>query len=92
MNRIASPKLLMHEFPPWDLAGVEGLAVAKQLFGEAATHLAPFQSFETTFEGEPCGVLRPPLRRAQRQSCDRRPPPNSQLGVLFGTLETEITP
>ncbi|NJN20278.1 MAG: hypothetical protein HC812_02525 [Leptolyngbya sp. RL_3_1] len=49
---------MIHASPPWDLAGGEGLAVAKQLFGEAVNHLAPFQSFETIFEGEPCGVLR----------------------------------
>lgn len=42
----------------WDLAGVDGLAVAIALFGEAAGHLAPFQSLETVVRGEACSVLR----------------------------------
>lgn len=58
MNPIDVSPPLTHTSTPWDLAGVEGLAVATQLFGAAVHRLAPFQSFEATFEGEPCGVLR----------------------------------
>lgn len=42
----------------WDMAGVDGLAVAIALFGEAVGHLAPFQSLETVVRGEACSVLR----------------------------------
>ncbi|MEO0396308.1 MAG: hypothetical protein AAF243_10050 [Cyanobacteria bacterium P01_A01_bin.137] len=42
----------------WDLAGVDGLAVAKQLFGEEVGHLGPFQSLETVLEDKDCSVLR----------------------------------
>lgn len=43
---------------PWDMAGADGLAAARALFGEAIDHLAPFQSMETELEGLPCAVLR----------------------------------
>lgn len=42
----------------WDLAGVDGLRVAQQLLGPAVTQLAPFQSLETTLDGQDCSVLR----------------------------------
>ena len=42
----------------WDLAGVDGLAVARYLFGEGVGYLAPFQSLETTVQGKDCSVLR----------------------------------
>jgi hypothetical protein len=42
----------------WDMAGVDGLAVAKHLFGEEVGYLAPFQSVETTLQGKDCSVLR----------------------------------
>lgn len=42
----------------WDMAGVDGLAVAKHLFGEEVGYLAPFQSMETVLEGKDCSVLR----------------------------------
>ena len=42
----------------WDLAGIDGLAVAKYLLGEEVGHLAPFQSMETVLEGKDCSVLR----------------------------------
>ncbi len=40
------------------MAGVDGLAVAQLLFGEAAGYLAPFQSLETVIAGQDCSVLR----------------------------------
>lgn len=49
---------VIHPAPPWDMAGRDGRAVAKQLFGDRVDQLAAFQSLEITFEGEPCGVLR----------------------------------
>lgn len=42
----------------WDIAGVDGLQVAKSLFGEKVDRIAPFQSLETTLETCPCSVLR----------------------------------
>lgn len=42
----------------WDMAGVDGLAVAKYLFGEEVGYLAPFQSMETSLGGQDCSVLR----------------------------------
>ena len=42
----------------WDMAGIDALAVAQQLFGEEVGYLAPFQSIETVLEGKDCSVLR----------------------------------
>ena len=42
----------------WDMAGVDGLQVAKQLFGDPIDRIAPFQSLETQLNGYPCSVLR----------------------------------
>ncbi|MEM6256062.1 MAG: hypothetical protein AAF821_24380 [Cyanobacteria bacterium P01_D01_bin.156] len=42
----------------WDMAGVDSLAVAKDLFGQEVGYLAPFQSIETMFEGKNCSILR----------------------------------
>lgn len=42
----------------WDIAGIDGLQVAKSLFGDQVSHIAPFQSVETTLAGCPCSVLR----------------------------------
>ncbi|MEA5465844.1 hypothetical protein VB741_19115 [Leptothoe sp. PORK10 BA2] len=42
----------------WDLAGVDGLKVAMQLFGNDVGYLAPFQSMETVLQGKDCSVLR----------------------------------
>lgn len=48
--------LLNHQL--WDIAGVDGLQVAKSLFGDQLSYIATFQSIETTLEGCPCSVLR----------------------------------
>ncbi len=40
----------------WDIAGVDGLAVAQSL--GPVERLAPFQSLETEVAGQPCSVLR----------------------------------
>lgn len=42
----------------WDMAGVDGLEVARSLFGEEVGYLAPFQSLETVVQGKDCSVLR----------------------------------
>lgn len=42
----------------WDFAGIDGLQVAKKLFGNAIERLAPFQSLETCLTGGHCSVLR----------------------------------
>lgn len=67
----------------WDLAGVDGLAVARQLFGEDVSCLAPFQSLETTLQGQDCSVLR---------LCDRnfRIVYSGALQQLVGPLEANI--
>ena len=67
----------------WDLAGVDGLAVARQLFGEDVCHLAPFQSLETTLQRQDCSVLR---------LCDRnfRIVYSGALHQLVGPLEANI--
>ena len=42
----------------WDMSGVDGLEVAKSLFGENITYLSPFQSVETLLGEQACSVLR----------------------------------
>ncbi|MEM6353274.1 MAG: hypothetical protein AAF766_21190 [Cyanobacteria bacterium P01_D01_bin.14] len=42
----------------WDLAGIDGQAASIAVFGEAVSHLGPFQSFETELDGQACSVLR----------------------------------
>jgi hypothetical protein len=42
----------------WDFAGVDGLQVARNLFGEKVSQLAPFQSLESSFNAHACSVLR----------------------------------
>ena len=46
--------------PPrlWDLAGVDGLSVARVLFGAAAARLSVWQSLDTEWGGPPCSLLR----------------------------------
>lgn len=61
---------------PWDMAGKDGLRVAKALFGEAVDRLAPFQSMETELDGVPCSVLR---------LCDR----NFRI-IYPGTLDQKV--
>ena len=46
------------EYSLWDMAGVDGLAVARKSFGDSVGHLAPFQSMETVLAGNACSVLR----------------------------------
>lgn len=45
-------------FHRWDLAGVDGLALMKDWFGDAVERIAPFQSLETVWQGQPCSLLR----------------------------------
>lgn len=62
----------------WDIAGVDGLTVAKMLFNETVGYLAPFQSVETVLAGEACSVLR---------LCERN------FRVLYaGSLPQHVTP
>ncbi|MEO0984882.1 MAG: hypothetical protein AAFY20_04965 [Cyanobacteria bacterium J06639_14] len=42
----------------WDLAGMDGLQAAIALFTPQISHIAPFQSLTTTFNQQPCSVLR----------------------------------
>jgi hypothetical protein len=42
----------------WDLAGIDGLALMKTWFSEAVERIAPFQSLETEWQGQPCSLLR----------------------------------
>ncbi|MEL6225228.1 MAG: hypothetical protein AAFR31_21580 [Cyanobacteria bacterium J06627_8] len=42
----------------WDFAGVDGLQAAIAFFTPAINHIAPFQSLTTTFNQQPCSVLR----------------------------------
>lgn len=42
----------------WDMAGVDGLSVAQQIFGTEVGYLAPFQSMETVLDHKNCSVLR----------------------------------
>lgn len=52
------PVLLNLNAHQWDLAGVDGLQVAKSLFGDQVGYIATFQSIETSLEGCSCSVLR----------------------------------
>ncbi len=53
------PVLLnLNHYQLWDIAGVDGLQVAKSLFGDQVGCIAPFHSIETTIAGCPCSVLR----------------------------------
>lgn len=42
----------------WDIAGVDGLQLAKVWFGPEVDRIAPFQSLENTWADKPCSVLR----------------------------------
>ncbi|NEQ28079.1 MAG: hypothetical protein F6K28_55635 [Microcoleus sp. SIO2G3] len=42
----------------WDFAGIDGLQMAKALFGEAIDRIAVFQSIDTSLSDCPCSVLR----------------------------------
>ncbi|NJO80601.1 MAG: hypothetical protein HC827_20235 [Cyanobacteria bacterium RM1_2_2] len=42
----------------WDFAGIDGLQVAQNLFGDAIGRLAPFQSAEISLTQGHCSVLR----------------------------------
>jgi len=42
----------------WDFAGIDGLQMAKSLFGSSIDRIAVFQSLETNLENCPCSVLR----------------------------------
>jgi hypothetical protein len=42
----------------WDVAGIDGLALMKAWFGEPVERIAPFQSLETEWQGQPCSLLR----------------------------------
>ena len=42
----------------WDFAGVDGLQAAIALFSPAVNRIAPFQSLTTSFDDQPCSVLR----------------------------------
>ncbi len=42
----------------WDFAGVDGLQAAIAQFSPSVSHLAPYQSLTTTFNQQPCSVLR----------------------------------
>ncbi|MEL6332000.1 MAG: hypothetical protein AAFU84_20165 [Cyanobacteria bacterium J06633_23] len=66
------------DYPLWDLAGVDGLAAARYLFGPEVDYLAPFQSMETLLQEKNCSVLR---------LCDR----NFRI-VYAGPLQQLITP
>lgn len=50
--------LLPNDYQLWDIAGVDGLQVAKSLFGDEVGCIATFQSIETTLSGCPCSVVR----------------------------------
>lgn len=53
------PVLLnLNHYQLWVIAGVDGLQVAKSLFGDRVGRIAPFQSIETSLAGCPCSVLR----------------------------------
>jgi hypothetical protein len=62
----------------WDMAGVDGLHVAKALFGDAVDRLSPFQSLETELQGKPCSVL----RLCERNFRIAYPGPLDQLGIF----------
>jgi hypothetical protein len=55
---ILTEPISLDTYQRWDVAGVDGLATVKAWFGDAIDRLAPFQSFETTWQGQPCSVLR----------------------------------
>ena len=42
----------------WDITGLDGLQVARALFGQAIGQLAVFLSMETVLNGQACSVLR----------------------------------
>ncbi len=71
-------KAMAMDYPLWDLAGVDGLAAARYLFGPEVDYLAPFQSMETLLQEKNCSVLR---------LCDR----NFRI-VYAGPLQQLITP
>ena len=42
----------------WDMAGANGLQLAKQWFGDTIDRIAMFQSAEVSFQSQACSVLR----------------------------------
>jgi hypothetical protein len=62
----------------WDMAGVDGLHVAKALFGDAVDCLSAFQSLETELQGKPCSVL----RLCERNFRIAYPGPLDQFGIF----------
>lgn len=55
---VTSIKMSAADYSLWDFAGVDGLQAAIALFTPAISHIAPFQSFTTDFNHQPCSVLR----------------------------------
>lgn len=56
--RQGDPLLSIPDYYLWDFAGEDGLQAAIALFSPAVSRIAPFQSLETTFQQQPCSVLR----------------------------------
>ena len=50
---------VLDRYQLWDIAGVDGLQVVKSLTKcDRVTTIAPFQSLETTINGDHCAILR----------------------------------
>jgi hypothetical protein len=54
----ALPWLDLSNYHLWDLAGIDGLQVAKTLFGPAADTIAAWRSQELSWQGQPLSLLR----------------------------------
>jgi hypothetical protein len=54
----ALPLLDLTDYHLWDFAGVDGLQVAKALFGPVADTIAPWRSLELLWQGQPLSLLR----------------------------------
>ncbi len=54
----ALPWLDLSDYHLWDFAGVDGLQMAKALFGPAADTIAPWRSLELSWQGQSLSLLR----------------------------------
>lgn len=55
---VATDRLQASNYNLWDFAGIDGLQAAIALFTPAINRIAPFQSLTTTFNHQPCAILR----------------------------------
>ncbi len=85
MPPLSSPLLSSPAYTLWDFAGRDGLQAALQVFGPEANRIAPFQSFSTSWQQQPCTVL-----RLCQQNFRVALPQEAALNVAIQALELNL--